>query len=779
MKTAVAQVRQADKSFRCRNRRGRPCTGPAGTVGLILRHLRGAVLGLLAVVAAAQPPEDCGRILGRVVSAEDGRGLPLCHATLVDLDRSTTSDGEGFFVFLHVPAGPHFLRVSHLGFRDHSDRLLLDAGDSLVLELALVAQPLALAELSVEGERERVERLHEPALRLRAAELQREQGMTLAATLDRQTGIASRSMGPAPARPVLRGHSGERLLLLADGASTGDLSATSADHAVAIEPLAARSVDWIRGAETLLYASGAAGGVLDVEQGLVPSELRLKPTGSAALSAESGNRGLGGALRLDASAGLLAWNIDGTLRRAGDAGTPRGRLANSELRTGGLSTGLALIGDRFRIGAAGTIYRSDYGIPGGFVGGHPQGVDIELARRNLRLSGDWRPRGPGLRFLRGSLALARYGHGEYESSGLLGIEFAVESADARLEAGLGPWLGFREGRIVAEGGWRDFSTGGLSHAPDTDEQRLALAWLEHALLPGGWHLRLALRGEHKTLSPDRERVSLVVGHIRERRFGGAAAALQLDTPAWSAAGWRFEAGGGLQRSWRPPTVEELFSGGPHLAAYSYEVGNPELAAERGWLADGSLEARRGALRLRVSAHGQRFEGYIFPSFSGRLSPRRADLYEYRSLGRDAILGGIELDGDWRRGPWSLLAGASLLRGDLVDGGPLPAVPPPGGRLRLEHRLGDLSLGLQAVGALAQERLYQAEDPAALPEERSAGWLRLDLDLGWRLAGSGRLQQLDLRLENALDREYRNHLSRIRSVMPEAGRSLRLAWRVWW
>ena len=47
--------------------------------------------------------------------------------------------------------------------------------------------------------------------------------MSLGATLENQPGIASRSFGPAPARPVVRGLGGDRVLILQDGQRLGDL----------------------------------------------------------------------------------------------------------------------------------------------------------------------------------------------------------------------------------------------------------------------------------------------------------------------------------------------------------------------------------------------------------------------------------------------------------------------------------------------------------------------------------------------------------------------------
>ena len=36
------------------------------------------------------------------------------------------------------------------------------------------------------------------------------------------------------------------------------------------------------------------------------------------------------------------------------------------------------------------------------------------------------------------------------------------------------------------------------------------------------------------------------------------------------------------KTFRAPGIEELFSDGPHLAVYSYEIGNAELEPENGY-----------------------------------------------------------------------------------------------------------------------------------------------------------------------------------------------------
>ena len=82
--------------------------------------------------------------------------------------------------------------------------------------------------------------------------------------LSDEPGISSRYAGPATAVPVIRGLTGERVVMLENGQRTGDLAGSGADHALSIDPLSATRIEVVRGPASLLYGSGAIGGVVNV-----------------------------------------------------------------------------------------------------------------------------------------------------------------------------------------------------------------------------------------------------------------------------------------------------------------------------------------------------------------------------------------------------------------------------------------------------------------------------------------------------------------------------------
>ena len=147
-------------------------------------------------------------------------------------------------------------------------------------------------------------------------------------------------------------------------------------------------IEIIRGPQTLLYGSNALGGVVNVVRNAVPSTRPTALGGSAFWQGESINEGLAGGLALTRPLGPLALRLDGSLRDAGDIASPRGTLANTDIRTGNTAVGLSLVRPWGHVGLAGSLYESDYGIPPDPLGGHPQGVSLDLARQHLEVRGE-------------------------------------------------------------------------------------------------------------------------------------------------------------------------------------------------------------------------------------------------------------------------------------------------------------------------------------------------------------------------------------------------------
>jgi iron complex outermembrane receptor protein len=100
----------------------------------------------------------------------------------------------------------------------------------------------------------------------------------------------------------------------------------------------------------------------------------------------------------------------------------------------------------------------------------------------------------------------------------------------------------------------------------------------------------------------------------------------------------------------------------------------------------------------------------------------------------------------------------------------PLIPPLHGSASLRYERPRFFTGAQVTFADAQRRVGDFETP-------TAGYGVIGVNAGVRFVTGPQLHSLTLRVENVTDRVYRNHLSRVKEIAPEAGRSASLLYRL--
>ena len=218
---------------------------------------------------------------------------------------------------------------------------------------------------------------------LQAEKLDRKISTTIAETIKNEPDIAIRSMGPAAARPVIKGLSGSHVAITEDGSFCGDMSATSPDHAVASEVLTAHKLNIVRGPRILSESFATAGGVIHVNHQDIPFEIAtVRISSSNSQNRDSSNSQLHGyvtgytesgqpgfATVVGANANIHALTLKGELsaRNMSDMKTPDGDLKNTDIENKSFAVGAAYNFERFKLGASFRNFNSTYGIPGGFI----------------------------------------------------------------------------------------------------------------------------------------------------------------------------------------------------------------------------------------------------------------------------------------------------------------------------------------------------------------------------------------------------------------------------
>jgi iron complex outermembrane receptor protein len=722
--------------------------------------------------AAEKPAALNGNLVGIITDADNGQGLGWSSLYFAEINRSVTAHEDGSFHFYDIPVGEYELQVFRVGYHDYKASVRIIENDTTFITIKLRNSPLSTAGILVESDKFGPEsEMQSPAVEVSGKKLRQNLGMTIAKTIETEPGLAQRTMGPAPARPVLRGLGGDRLLILEDGERTGDLSATSADHAVVIEPMNAERIEVIRGPAALLYGSNTIGGVINVSRGYVPATLPHRIEGNLSLQGESVNRGFAGGANVLVPVGKFAARVEGSYRNADDIEAPKQTLINTDIETKNATAGLSYVPEWGFLGLSGSLYDSKYGIPPDAEGGHPQGVRIELDRKHFESRAQVYP---GLSWMyRTDMAYSykRYKHSEFEANGQLGVRFGVVTHNVNVLTHFNKKGSLRHGEAGLWGEVRDYASSGLNFTPASKEYSYAaFVYGEHEM--GRFGFSGALRFDHKSVVPNEEKIveradfSL---YIRQRNFSDLSGGLKLVYNL----GRGFSVGTNIMRTFRAPGIEELFSEGPHLAAYAYEVGNSELEKEIGFGLELCFKYVTENTDLHLAFFRNDIKDYIFPDNSGRKSLRRADLYLYQYVGENALMQGFETTLDWHfYDPWSLAGTLSFVKADLVDKNtPIPRIPPLNGRTALHYESDGLSFEGAVRFADKQDRLGEFETP-------TAGYVVFDFSTQYYFAALNFLHTVSFAIENITNTEYRQHLNRVKDIMPEPGRNFKLLYKVY-
>lgn len=726
-----------------------------------------ALVGLIAwtatpVIAALQAGAIRGRIVHSVTSA------PIANAVVLleEAKRETRSDRDGAYSFDRLAAGTYHVLVTAPGF--HPLRLDAVVADTPVTLEVLVNPELHYTEVvSVSPDARNQFESYQPTTVLAGQDLAKQLQGSLGATLSGQAGIAERSFGPGPSRPVIRGFDGDRVLILEDGQRMGDLSSQSGDHGVNVNPAAATKVEVVRGPATLLYGSSAIGGLVNVISDDIPTQ-RINGV-SGGFTADLGSAAKEGGAASDMLAGNNRWALraGASGRRTGDVKTPDGTIDNTQSRAGFGNVGLSWTGDKGYFGGSYAYDDTKYGIP------IVESGQIQLTPRRHSLSlrtGASGLTGP-LASFRATLGTRRYKHEELDE-GEVGTAFENNTVEAEF-IGNHRALGRLKGSI---GGWamdRDFSaTGEEALSPPIDERGFAFFLYEELTWPHAT-LQFGARADRATFRPREE-------GFRNRDFTNGSGSVGLLLRP-EAANDKVTLAFSLASAARHPALEELYYFGPHPGNFAFEIGNEDLEAERALGFDASLRWRAPRASGEVTYFRNTIKNYIFRlpiseaefiSNFGGLPGENEDFPIVAHVAADSVVQGVEAHADVSI-TQTLLAefGFDLVRGRLTDGGvPLPRIPPARFRGGLRYQPGAWQLGGEVIATAKQDRVLGDELP-------TDGYTLLKLFAAYSFQAGDAVHTLTARLDNATDEHYRNHLSFIKDFVPEMGRNVKLIYSV--
>jgi iron complex outermembrane receptor protein len=622
-------------------------------------------------------------------------------------------------------------------------------------------------------------------------------------TLQSQPGVTASSFGPTASRPILRGLQGERVRVLVDGIGSLDLSSSDPDHAVPINPLTAERIEVLRGPSALLFGSSAIGGVVNVIDTRIPREVPAKPIkveavlnyGSAA-NERSGNLTvdvpLGGHFVAHADGAYSKFDdlhvgghlLSPELREQAEASTDpaiqeladlKDKLPNTGGRLADVAGGLAYVDGDLNIGLSVTHHTFKYGVPIRFS------LDPEIEAEEPTLVGrqtraDARanvPLGDGFfKIFEFRGGIGKYHHDELEEDGSVGSSFRTRSGEMRADVvqnERGGWGGTSGIQFSRQ---RIFLAGDEKYLPDSTNRQLGLFTLQSLEL-GKVRLEGGARIEFAKLHADEDEV------IAEREGPiGAMPISRSFTPVSASLGANYEfspgwrAGLSLSHSERAPSIDELFSQGPHGGSQSFLFGNPNLRLEKDNSIELSVHRVTGPIHVQGSIYYSHFTNFIYLAPTGEIEDD-LPVYDYRE-GR-ANYYGFELGGDAKFGKalgidWGGEIVADAVRATIKNFGPAPQIPPFRVLAALTGSRGQVDGRLEVEKVTAQHR-------TAPNETDTAGYTLVNASLDYHPFAANPELTLSLQSNNLFDVVARRHSSFLKDYAPLAGRDIRLSARV--
>lgn len=199
-------------------------------------------------------------------------------------------------------------------------------------------------------------------------------GATIGEALSDQVGVYSNQFGPGASRPVIRGQDSARVKVLQNASETIDVSTLSPDHAVMVNPILAKQVEIVRGPSTLLYGAGTVGGLVNVTDNKIPTQMPEQGyEGQVGLRYNTGSDEKLGSAGLTVGLGeQVALRLEGLKRDANNyiapnylhEGEKERRVDNTFAKSEEATVGLSWIHDRGFTGISYTNRQDKYGLPG-------------------------------------------------------------------------------------------------------------------------------------------------------------------------------------------------------------------------------------------------------------------------------------------------------------------------------------------------------------------------------------------------------------------------------
>lgn len=689
-----------------------------------------------------------------------------------EFHKGTVTDENGKYTLNNLPNRKVKISFSFIGFETQIKTIDFNS-ENKTLNIFLLESVFTIDEVIISTPFNKLQSENVMKVeRLTAVAIRRTGSPTLMSGLEKIAGVTQISTGTSIGKPVIRGLSGNRVLVYAQGVRLENQQFGD-EHGLGLNDAGVESVEVIKGPASLLYGSDALGGVLYLN----PERFAATNTTTAIVNQQFYSNTLGSNTSVGFKSSAEKWKFLGRISSNfhSDYKTPNNqRVTNTRFKENDFKLGLGYNSENYSNEFRYNLNKSLLGIPEG-IGKQSTSTSPEYPYQKVD-----------------NQIFSLHNHFFFENSKLdvdLGYIFNDRS---ELEDSPTPALRLK---------LKTFNYNSKYHLPKFKngiESILGLQGMvqqnknfgEEILIPNAKvndigmfytankqfknsSIQAGIRFDARTLETEKH---VVVDGSDTRVFN----ALQKNYTSFTASlGYKFTLFDKITTrintatGFRAPNLAELTSNGVHEGTNRYEVGNANLDTEKNIQLDLSLEYKTYHVELFANGFYNQLNDYIFLSPSGTIK-NNAPVYSYTQ--HNAKLYGGEFGFHLHPHPidWLHLESSfEMVIGKQQNGNYLPLIPANTFKntFRTEFKTGKwLKNGysnLTVTSTLSQKNI-------GLFETASNGYNLVSLGFGGDIKLNSLKFNTTFSVNNLFDTKYIHHLSRLKSDgILNAGRNIAL------
>lgn len=711
---------------------------------------------------------------GKIFSSTDNSPIENANIFVEKTNFGSTSNSSGEFqlIFdLKDISNEITIIVDHIGFE--STKINYNVNDNRNLDdVFLNPSVIQIEEVNVLSEKDDFE------LEIKANELTEKLSTDLATTLSYLPNINVLSFGQNATKPVIRGYSGNRFFISKNGNEFGDLSSTALDHAITLDLLQIDAIELIRGPKTLIYGPNTVGGVINTTVDYI-SNPQEKPAVRLYSGSESYNNSYFGMIKIDLPYKNNQISFSGNSRNTGNQTTPLGELINTSSNNTIFDFGITNFTKK---GFRNFIFEKinmNYGIPP-TQSGHIYGVDIKLFSNYYQFHLHEEINFLNFDDFHVKYLFIDYAHEEFENDApYYDVRLAQKTHNFEME------LKSNQTIVGTEFNYKKLMPDGFVWTPLTNRYNFSLYAFNETNLKS-FDLLTSIRTDFLNIIPNPQMTrysNLDINEIKNRNYFFISYSLGVRKKIDNFTIRSF-----FINSNRGPSIEELYSDGPHLGIYSYEIGKPDLDTESTIGFETSLEYKSENFSININPFYNFSNNYFQMDKMGLCDeefilgyshPCAGEdfiewgsgsgwLYKYQIDEKKAEIKGLEINFQMKYGFFDLSYDFSNVIGDNLNSNiPLSYMNPTKHIFSTDFSLKNSNLKVRLIKLNSQNRLGEFETftPSSMTTDLI---FTKKLNACKNACCKG---DLSVKINNLFDQLSYNHLSRTKDIMPEPGRNL--------